>query len=211
MRAMTWDDLPPTVSDTKFEFLGTPEPEPVARDAAIELVGTNLRMSCVISLGRFPRLTDLISSTSEYIRVRDARLLASDGTVTGDVIPILMINQDEISFIAEPDAPLREPGTGEGADELGTGASLVDRRTRQFEIFTDGHALTGSVYLFGETDLVAFVESSHPHFIPLVDVTVRSLADHRIVVKYPFVLVNRARMIAAADLDGGDPGGGSVW
>ena len=60
------------------------EPEPEVRDATIELVGTNLRLSCVISLGRFPRLTDLISSSSGYIRVRDARLLASDGSVTGD-------------------------------------------------------------------------------------------------------------------------------
>ena len=206
---MTWDDLPPTVSDTTFI---THEPEPEARDATIELVGTNLRLSCLISLGRFPRLTDLISSSSGYVRVRDARLLASDGSVTGHVIPKLMVNQDDISFIAEPDAPLHEPGTAEGFDELGVGASLADRRTRRFTIYTDGHALTGSVYLFGETDLAAFVESTHPHFVPLVDVTALFLADHENVVHYPFVLVNRTRMIAAADLDGDDPpAGGSVW
>ena len=68
-------------------------------------------------------------------------------------------------------------------------------------IYTDGHALTGSVFLFGETDLAAFVESTHPRFVPLVDVSARSLADHDIVVSYPFVLVNRTRMIAAAELD----------
>ncbi len=207
---MTWDDLP-DVSSTTFEF-ATPAPEPEPRDATIELVGTNLRLSCLISLGRFPRLTDLISSSSGYIRVREARLLTSEGSVTGGVIPLLMVNQDEISFIAEPDAPLREPGSGEGFDELGTGVNLAERRTRRFAIFTDGHELTGSVYLFGETDLVAFVESTHPHFVPLVDVTALFLADHENVVHYPFVLVNRARMIAAADLDGDDPpAGGSVW
>ena len=32
----------------------------------------------------------------------------------------------------------------------------------------------GSVYLFGETTLSAFVDSTHPHFVPLIDVTVRS-------------------------------------
>ena len=207
-RPMTWDDLPPPVSDTTFV---THEPEPEARDATIELVGTNLRMSCVISLGRFPRLTDLISSSSGYIRVRDARLLGRDGSMTGDVIPKLMVNQDDISFFAEPDAPLHEPGTGEGFDELGVGVSLADRRTRRFAIYTDGHALEGSVYLFGETDLAAFVESTHPHFVPLIDVTTRSLADQGNVVHYPFVLVNRTRMIAAADLDDGSPSGGSVW
>ena len=102
-----------------FETFVTHEPEPEARDATIELVGTNLRLSCLISLGRFPRLTDLIGSTSGYIRVRDARLLASDGSVTGEVIPLLMVNQDEISFIAEPDAPLHEPGTERGLRRAG--------------------------------------------------------------------------------------------
>lgn len=206
---MTWDDLPQPVSDTTFD---THEPEPEARDATIELVGTNLRLSCVISLGRFPRLTDLVSSSSGYIRVRNARLLARDGSVTGEVLPKLMVDLDDISFIAEPDAPPHEPGTAEGFDEMGVGASLADRRTRRFAIYTDGHALSGSVYLFGETDIAAFVESTHPHFIPLIDVTARSLADHGIVMQYPFVLVNRTRMIAAADLDDdGSPGGGAVW
>lgn len=208
---MTWDDLPP-VSSTTFETFAAAAPEPEARDATIELVGTNLRMSCVISLGRFPRLTDLISSSSGYIRVRDARLLDGEGSVTGAVIPKLMVNQDDISFFAEPDAPLHEPGTGEGFDEMGVGVSLADRRTRRFAIFTDGHELSGTVYLFGETDLAAFVESTHPHFIPLIDVTARSLSDPHDVVYYPFVLVNRTRMIAAADLDeDGSPSGGSVW
>jgi hypothetical protein len=206
---MTWDDLP-DVSSTTFETLGTTEPDPEPRDASVELVGTNLRLSCVISLGRFPRLTDLISSTSGYVRVRDARLLAGDGTLTGDPFPTLMVNQDEISFIAEPDAPVHVPGTGATFDELGTG-SLADRKTRHFAIFTDGHALSGTVYLFGETDLTAFVESTHPNFVPMIDVSARSLADHGNVVHYPFLLVNRSRMIGVAELDGGDPGGGSVW
>lgn len=210
---MTWDDLPPTVSDTTFEGLAKAEPPPGGGDATIELVGTNLRLRCIIALGPFPRLTDLIGSASGYIRVSDARLLTADGTATGESLPILMVNQDDISFIAEPDAPLHEPGSGtSGAfDDMGVGGSLADRRTRRFVIFTDGHALEGSVYLFGETTLSAFVDSTHPHFIPLTDVTVRSLSDQRIVTAYPFVLVNRARMIAAAALDDDDPGGGLGW
>jgi len=208
---MTWDDLPQP-SSTTFETFGTPAPEVEDHDASIELVGTNLRLRCTIALGRFPRLTDLISSSSGFIRVHDASLLAGDGTPTGEVMPLLMVNQDDITFIAEPDAPLHEPGSGSVPDELGVGVSLADRRTRRFALFTDGHELSGSVYLFGETDLTAFVESTHPHFIPLTDVTVRSLAEHRNVTSYPFVLVNRTRLIAAAELDGGaDSSGGSVW
>ena len=133
-------------------------------------------------------------------------MLGGDGTPTGETLAELMVNQDVLSFIAEPDAPLREPGTGATFDEFGAGGGLVDRRTRRFQLFTAGHALSGSVYLFGETSLLAFVESTHPHFIPMNDVTVRSLADHGHVSRYPFVLVNRSQMIAAAELDGGDQG-----
>jgi hypothetical protein len=206
---MTWDDLP-LGSNSEFDAFAAPEPEPVGPDETIELFGTDLHVSCVISLGRFPRLTDLISSFDGFIRVRDARLLAGDGTPTGETLAELMVNQNVISFIAEPDAPLREPGTGATFDEFGASGGLADRRTRRFQLFTASHALSGSVYLFGETSLLAFVESTHPNFIPINDVTVRSLADHGHVSRYPFVLLNRSQMIAAAELDGGvqgaDPG-----
>ena len=49
---------------------------------SIELVGTNLRMIGVVSLGRFGRLTDLINASSGYLRVRDARLLSRNGEPT---------------------------------------------------------------------------------------------------------------------------------
>jgi hypothetical protein len=203
-RDMTWDDLP-LGSTSGFDAFATPEPEPAGLDEAIELFGTDLRVSCVISLGRFPRLTDLFSSFDGFFRVRDARVLAGDGTAIGEPRPELMVNQAVISFIAEPDAPLREPGTGSTFDEFGAGGNLAERRTRRFELFTTGYSLSGSVYLFGETSLSAFVDSTHPHFIPINDVTVRSL-DRGDVSRYPFVLLNRSHMTAAAELDGGDQG-----
>ena len=50
-------------------FGHSPSPSRVAM-STIELVGTNLRLTGHISLGRFPRLTDLINSSSGYIRVQ---------------------------------------------------------------------------------------------------------------------------------------------
>jgi hypothetical protein len=197
---MTWDDLP-LGSSSAFDTAQSTEPEPPARDETVELVGTNLRLSCVVSLGRFPRLTDLISSSSGYIRVREARLLGADGLPTGEVLPELMVNEDVISFIAEPDAPPHEPGTGTSFDYMGVGGSIAARRTRRFVLFTTGHTLSGSIYLFGETDLTAFVESTHPRFVPMIDVTARSLIDQDNVSQYPFILINRTQMIAAAELD----------
>ena len=203
---MTWDDAP-SGSSTAFSpfspFGSTePEPEPKGRDEIIELVGTNLRLTGLISLGRFPRLTDLINSSSGYVRVHQARLLQRDGEPTDLDLPELMVDQDEISFIAEPVAPPHEPGSGGTFVDPGMGGSMADRQTRQFVLFTPGHTVTGTVYIFGETDLAAFVDSTHPRFVPMLDVTTRSLADRRIVSHYPFILINRTQMIAAAEISG---------
>ena len=59
-------------------------------------------------LGRFGRLTDLINAQSGYIRVHDANLLRRNGDPTTLVLPELMIDKDEISFIAQED-PRRRP------------------------------------------------------------------------------------------------------
>jgi hypothetical protein len=190
---MVWDD--------------TSTSAPVGRDEPIELVGMHLRLTGVISLGRFGRLSDLINASSGYVRVRDARLLRRNGEPTSLVLPELLVDQDEISFIAQSHAPQQEgsgaAGTGAGAGfiEPGFGNSTVDaRKAREFVIFTPGHTVTGKVHIFGETDLVGFVDATDPRFVPVTDVTTRSLADRRIISHYEFILLNRTQMIAASEV-----------
>ncbi len=202
---------------------------------AVELVGTHLRLNGIISLGRFNRLSDYINSGSGYVRVHDARLLRRNGDPTSMVLEELMVDQDEISFIAqadpdtvsdpsggairrampaaapaalddEPDvwAGLGAAGPG-GADAwgrpgaLGGGASL-DRPDRQFVLFTPGHSVTGHVKVYGGTDIAGFVDASEPRFVPVTEVTARSLADRRVISHFGFVLVNRTHMIAASEI-----------
>jgi hypothetical protein len=87
-----------------------PPPEPSAhitgtgRREAVELVGTHLRLNGVISLHRFNRLSDLINSSSGYLRIQNARLLQRNGDPTNLILPVMMVDQDEISFIAAVDA-----------------------------------------------------------------------------------------------------------
>ena len=66
-------------------------------------------------------------------------------------------------------------------------------------LFTPGHTVTGSAHVYGETDLAGFVDTDDPRFIPLTEVTTRSLADRRIISHYKFVLINRTQMIAASE------------
>jgi hypothetical protein len=183
---MVWDDVF-TPSDAG------------GRDEPIELVGTNLRLTGTIALGRFGRLTDLINASSGYIRVRDAQLLRMSGEPTSLVLPELMVDQDEISFIAQAHAQPPEPGTGHDYDPR-FGGTAESRSAREFVMFTPGHMVTGFVHLFGDSDVASFVNATDTRFVPVTGITTRSLADHRIVNHFDFLLINRTQLIAASEV-----------
>ena len=204
------------------------------RREAVELIGTHLRLDGVISLHRFNRLSDLINSSSGYVRIQNARLLRRNGDPTTLVLPELMVDQDEISFIAavEADPSMLTPSTADafggfdaddeqetdvwaglgaaapgGGDVWGapgggtlTGGGQIERPPREFVLFTPGHTITGKVQVFGGTDLAGFVDASEPRFVPVTEVTARSLADRRIISHFKFVLINRTHMIAASEI-----------
>ncbi len=77
----------------------------------------------------------------------------------------------------------------------------MSRIPRQLVIFTPGHTLTGTVYLFSETDVATFVDSNEPRFVPMVQVVARSLADRRVISHFGLVLINRTQMTAASLLE----------
>jgi hypothetical protein len=185
--AMVWDD-------TRSEAVH-------GRDEPIELVGTHLRVKGVINVQRFGRLSDLINTSAGYVRVRDAQLLRRNGDPTSLILPELMVNQDEISFIAQDRAAPPEPGAAAGYIEASFGATNVEaREAREFVVFTPGHTVTGKLYIFGQTELAGFVDSAEPRFVPMTAVTTRSLADRRIISHYDFILINRTQMIAASEV-----------
>jgi len=171
-------------------------------DEPIELVGSNLRMTGLVSLGRFRRLTDMINASSGYLRIRDACLLNRTGEVTDLQVRELMVDQDEVSFIAQTHPPTPEEGAAGGFDEPTFDAGVDARQAREFVMFTPAHTVTGKVFIFGQTNLATFVDSTSPRFVPVIDATTRSLADRKVVSHYAFLLINRTQMIAAAELGG---------
>ena len=183
---MVWDDLL--------------HEEPARHDEPIELVGTHLRLTGVIDVGRFGRLSDLINASSGYVHVRNAQLLRRNGEPTSLILPELMVDQDEISFIAQPQATVPEPGSGVGFVEPVFGNDIEARKPREFVIFTPGHTVTGKIHVFGQTDVAAFVDSTDPRFVAMTAVTMRSLADRRVISHYDLILINRTQMIAASEV-----------
>src|SRR6185369_11897842 len=156
---MVWDDVD--------------APAVGGRDEPIELVGTHLRLTGTVSLGRFNRLTDMVNANAGYLRVRDARLLRRNGEPTSLVLAEIMVDQDEISFIAQSE--VQAPTGSNGGFDPGFSEPGLERTARPFVMFTPGHTLSGRVHLFGQTDLAAFVDSSDPRFVPVVEVSTRSL------------------------------------
>jgi hypothetical protein len=181
-----------------FGPLGSPDQDGPIKSETIELVGPHLRVSGTISLLRFNRLSDLVNHSRGYVKLTEARLLRRNGEATNLVVPELMVNQDEITFI------------GQTVDDISTTTPtnlgemdrpLMERVPRKLVIFTPGHTLTGTISLFSETDVETFVDSPDPRFVPLVDVTARSLADRRVISHFGLVLINRTQMTAASLLE----------
>ena len=188
---MAWDDA-----------FGNAEPTRPAQ--SIELVGTHLRLTGKIDLGRFGRLSDLINASRGFVRIQDVQVLLPNGKPTDLAMPELMIDQDEIAFIAQHDPPDLDPGVAVGFIESRSEATVALRKPREFVMFTPSHTISGKVHIFDQTDVAGFVDATDPHFVPVTDVTVRSLADDRIVSRYRFVLINRNQMIAASEVAGTD-------
>jgi hypothetical protein len=166
-----------------------------AREEAIELIGPHLRVSGCISLLRFTRLSDLINHSRGFVKLNDAGLLRRNGDPTGLVVPELMVNQDEITFIGQKvsDISFAETGMPGGMDR-----PVMKRMPRDLVIFTAGHILTGTIYLFAETDVATFVDSPDPRFVPMINATARSLADRRVISHFALILVNRTQITAAS-------------
>jgi hypothetical protein len=165
------------------------------RYETIELVGPHLRVSGKISLLKFARLTDRINHSAGYVRLTDARLLRRNGEPTNLVVPELMVNQDEITFIGQTEDEVSTVPTSEVG---GMDRPLMTRISRQIVIFTPGHTLTGTVFLFSDTDISTFVDSPDPRFVPMTKVTARSLADRRVISHFGLILINRTQMTAAS-------------
>ena len=182
---MAWDDT----------FGGA---EPTGDAQSIELFGSHLRLTGRIHLGRFGRLTDFINATQGFVRIYDVRVSLPDGRPTDLTMPELMIDQDEIALIGQQDPPDLGPGIAVGFIEPRSESTGAVRKAREFLMFTPSHTISGKVHIFGQTDVAGFVDATDPHFVPVTDATVRSLADDRIVSHYAFVLINRKQMIAAS-------------
>ncbi|MFI5261537.1 MAG: hypothetical protein ACHQZR_03160 [Candidatus Limnocylindrales bacterium] len=90
-----------------------------------------------------------------------------------------------------------------GADDPGAGGR-VDKERRRIVISTAAHIIYGFAHIHQEASMMAYLDASDPHFIPMTDVRVRWLADRRLAGRYPFALIQRIHIVGVAmDVSGG--------
>jgi len=161
----------------------------------IELVGPHLRVGGLISLGRFHRLSDRVNHGRGYFLLKQARLLKRNGDPTPLVVKELYVNQDEVTFVAMT----RAGDIGMSPDGGGFDRPAIEKRPRRHIVFTPGHVISGLIHVYREQSLAGLVDSPDPRFIPMTDVSARSLADRRVVSRFDLLLINRTQMTAVAE------------
>lgn len=171
----------------------------VGRTEEVELVGPHLRLSGVIDLGRFARLTDKVNHTRGFVRIHDARLLRRNGDPTSLIVPVLMVNQDEITFIGQGEHILAEAPTDTSEELMAGDRPLLEKSARRFVVLTPGHAISGNIHVHQDMTIENFVEATDTRFVVMTAVTARSLADRRVISHFEFLLVNRTQMTAIAE------------
>ena len=187
---MVWDDVD--------------APQAVGRDEPIELVGTHLRLTGIVSLGRFNRLTDMVNASPATSGSAMRGCFAGTASRRRSSSPEIMVDQDEISFIAQREVQAPEPGTGavRSPASASRASSATARRVRHVHAgpYPDAAGSTSSDRRTWRPSSTRPTRAS----CRSTEVSTRSLADRRIVSHYPFVLINRTQMIAAAEAGGAD-------
>jgi hypothetical protein len=165
-----------------------------ANTVDIELVGPHLRLTGRLGIGHFRRLSDFLNAQESLIQLLDATVLRRNGDPTKVRTPSIWISPDEVTIIGQSEERTGEPPPPE---------FRLPKVPKGLIVVTPGHTLTGQVYITPEAELSVFIESNDPRFIPMTDVRARSLADRRIITRYPFGLLNRRHMVAATELQPG--------
>jgi len=158
---------------------------------SVEFVGPHLRLSGTLHIGQFRRLSDFLNHHEGLIAVRDTTVLRRNGDPTKVTASSVWISPTEVTLVAQT-----------SADEVPASAPELRmvKVVRPLIVVTPGHTLTGEIYIAPEAEISTFIESADPLFVPMTDVRTRSLADRRVIARYPFALLNRRHIVAATEL-----------
>jgi hypothetical protein len=176
---------------------GLPAAEPATHEEYLELIGTHLRASGVVDLGRFRRITDYVNLLDGFFAMRDVVLLTRTGEATRITMPELRVRLDDVAIVGQL-------AVEEMARSTEVGVHL-DKVQQRLVVMTRAHIIYGYVHILEGASVMSFVDSTDPKFIPMARVRVRWLADRRLAARYPFALVQRSEILGVATEGTGAP------
>lgn len=171
-----------------------------AREVEVELVGPHLRLTGRVMLGRFRRLSDFLNNQTGLLELRHCTVLRRNGDPTRVTANSIWVSPTEVTHIGELDAR-----SIEALPEF-----RIVKQAEPLIVVTPGHTITGNIYIPEGGSLAVFLESSEPAFIAMSDMRTRSLADRRIIARYPFAMLNRRHIVATTPLPQGMQTGRTV-
>jgi hypothetical protein len=167
------------------------------KEQYLELIGTHLRASGVVDLGRFRRVTDYVNLLDGFFSLRDTVLLTRVGDATRITMPELRVRLDDVAIIGQLTAEPIPRST-----EFGVHIEKVERR---LVLMTRAHIIYGYIHILEGSSVSHFVDGTDPKFIPMSRVRVRWIADRRLAARYPFALVQRTQILGIATEGTGAP------
>jgi len=163
----------------------------------LELIGTHLRASGVVDMGRFRRVSDYVNLLDGFFSLRDVVLLTRTGEPTRITMPQLRVRLDDVAIVGQLVVTPLPPST-----EIGV---QVTKQQHRLVVMTRAHIIYGYVYVHEHASLMHFVDISDPKFVPMSNVRVRWLADRRLAARYPFALIQRSQILGVATEGTGAP------
>jgi hypothetical protein len=172
-------------------------PTAIEQEAYLELIGTHLRASGVVDVGRFRRISDYVNLLLGFFALRDVVFLTRTGESTKDTVSELRVRLDDVAVVGQLVADPLPPPTEQNV--------VIPKQAHRLVVMTRAHLVDGFVYIHEHGSLMQFVDSSDPRWIPMTNVRVRWLDDRQVAATYPFALIQRTHMIGFATEGTGTP------
>jgi hypothetical protein len=154
---------------------------------AVELISSHARIGGSVNLGAYTRLSDLLNFHDEILTVTDGQVLNRTGIATADGSPQLDTRLDGLTIVVDRSDYVPPPDS-----------EAIEKRPYRMLAVTQGHVITGTFFIYPGAEPIAYLRAKEPHWVPIVDVRVRSLVDRRIKFSAGFAVLNRRAVIATA-------------
>jgi hypothetical protein len=156
----------------------------------LELVSSNARIAGSVNLGAYARLSDLLNFHDEILTVHDAAVMTPLGIRSADGAPQLDVRLTGLTLVIDRSDYVPPPDTEQ----------MVEKREHRMLAVTDAYVMTGTFFIYAGAEAVPYLRASEPRWIPITDVSVRSLTDREVEFDAKFAVLHRKPLLATAVL-----------